>query len=182
MFRLEIRDGIEMRLVGVERAQELTDLVHANFEHLRPWLPWVNPNYSQESATNFIRMGIEGFRNKNSLQAWIIENDEIIGGIGFNKIDGQNNSVEIGYWLTADACGRGIITDACRAIIGYAFERLGIHRIVIRCASENIKSQAVPMRLGFEKEGVMRDAEWLHERYVDLEVFSLLNDSSVSPD
>ncbi len=178
MFKLEVRDGIELRLVTVERARELTAIVLSNFEHLRPWLPWVNPNYSLDSAANFIRMGVEGFRNKNSLQTWIIENDEIIGGIGFNKIDGQNKSVEIGYWLTANACGRGVITDACSALIRHAFENLGIHRIVIRCASENTRSQAVPQRLGFVHEGVMRDAEWLHGRFVDLEVFSQLSDSA----
>lgn len=174
MFKLQIREGLELQLVSEDRAEELRDLVLGNYDHLRPWLPWVSKNYSVDTAINFIRFGVEGFRKRNSLQTWLVKDGMIVGGLGFNNVDGVNQSVEIGYWLAKTETGSGLMTESCRALIAHAFEELGIHRVVIRCARENETSLAIPVRLGFVKEGVQREAEWLHDRFVDLVVFSML--------
>jgi ribosomal-protein-serine acetyltransferase len=70
--------------------------------------------------------------------------------------------------------GRGIVTRACRAIVSEGFSERGLHRIEIRCATGNERSAAIAKRLGFVHEGVLRDAEWLHDHWVDLNVFSML--------
>jgi ribosomal-protein-serine acetyltransferase len=175
MFETAI-DGtdLKLRLVSLERAEEIHELVVANYEHLRPWLPWVSKGYTIESAISFIKTGLAGYEKRTSLQTWIFDREQIVGGIGFNSIDSLNRSVEIGYWLTASAIGGGVMTKSCKALVDCAFREYGIHRIVIRCARENIKSQAIPKRLGFVEEGTMRDAEWLHDRFVDLTIYSKL--------
>lgn len=68
----------------------------------------------------------------------------------------------------------GIVTAACRVVIDEGFHNFGLHRIEIRCAVENRRSAAVPRRLGFVEEGVLREAEWLYDHWVDLRVFSML--------
>ncbi len=182
VFELKIRKDVDLRLVSEDRAEELREVVIENYEYLRPWLPWVNRNYSVQTARNFIRFGLQGFQKQNSLQGWLIENEKIIGGLGFNNVDSLNHSVEIGYWLAESVSGKGLMTEACRVFILHAFENLGIHRVVIRCALENEKSQAIPKRLGFTTEGVQREAEWLHDRFVDLIVFSMLKSDPAAGD
>ena len=96
--------------------------------------------------------------------------------IGYHQVDRINRSVEIGYWLSADYQGRGIIARACRFLVNYAFTEMGLTRVVIRCAVGNHKSCAVPERLGFKKEGVLRQAEWLYDHFVDLVVYATLKE------
>jgi ribosomal-protein-serine acetyltransferase len=66
------------------------------------------------------------------------------------------------------------MTAACRAVVTEAFEHYGLHRIEIRCATKNHKSRAIPQRLGFVQEGILREAEWLYDHFVDLVVYSML--------
>ncbi|HUP80906.1 MAG TPA: GNAT family protein, partial [Pirellula sp.] len=96
------------------------------------------------------------------------------GMIGFHEIDLANHAASIGYWLSSTFQGRGIMTRACRAVVDHARKDLDLNRVVIRCATENRKSRAIPERLGFHLEGIQREAEWLNDRFVDLAAYSLL--------
>jgi ribosomal-protein-serine acetyltransferase len=66
------------------------------------------------------------------------------------------------------------MTECCRAFIAHAFETWKLNRITIECATENTRSRGVPERLGFKLEGVVRQSEWLHDRYVDHALYGLL--------
>ena len=66
------------------------------------------------------------------------------------------------------------MTRACQALIGFAFKDLLLNRVEIWAAVENARSIAVIERLGFLEEGVRRQAEWVHDRYVDLRCFAIL--------
>jgi len=80
----------------------------------------------------------------------------------------------IGYWLAQNHEGRGIITDCTRAMVNYGFNTLKLNRIYIHCASENIRSRAIPERLGFIQEGVLQDAECVNGVYHDLIVYGMV--------
>jgi ribosomal-protein-serine acetyltransferase len=99
---------------------------------------------------------------------------EIIGVIAFNAIDHFHRSSTVGYWLAQTHTGYGYMTGAVRALIQLGFEFLNLNRIEIRIAPENQASRAVCLRLQFRHEGILREAEWLGDRFVDLEVYSLL--------
>jgi ribosomal-protein-serine acetyltransferase len=81
-------------------------------------------------------------------------------------VDWLHRRAEIGYWLGREFQGHGMVTDACRAVTRHALVELGLNRVEIRCATGNAKSKAIPLRLGFTLEGVLRQAE--------LEVYSML--------
>ncbi len=66
------------------------------------------------------------------------------------------------------------MSDACRMAIAHLFEELDLHRVEIRCAAGNAKSNAIPRRLGFKLEGTHRDAELVNGRYHDLHVYAML--------
>jgi ribosomal-protein-serine acetyltransferase len=80
----------------------------------------------------------------------------------------------VGYWLSEELQGRGLVTAACRAMVDHAFEELELNRVSIACATENIKSCAIPERLGFRQEGVVRQAEWLYDHFVDHVLYATL--------
>ncbi len=82
--------------------------------------------------------------------------------------------MEIGYWIASGFQGRGIVTDACRAVIDHAFEEWKLNRVEIHCATGNEKSCAIPKRLGFQLEGTEREAQLINGRYLDIEIYAML--------
>ena len=163
-----------MRLVSDEDAERLCALVQENFRHLREWMQWAVEGYSVGHTRSFIESSVRQYAKGESMNLLIELDGEIVGGSGLNFIDRNNRGTEIGYWLDRGHNGKGIVTKCCRALIRYAFDELGMHRVVIRCAYGNTKSRAIPERLGFTEEGTLRECEWLHDGYVDLVVYSLL--------
>src|SRR5581483_4259141 len=111
---------------------------------------------------------------RTALTCVVRHRGDIAGAIGLHTIDALNRATSIGYWLDEARSGRGIMTRACRAVITCAFRDYGLHRVEIRCATGNFRSCAIPRRLGFVEEGVLRQAGFLRDRWVDLRVFSAL--------
>lgn len=99
----------------------------------------------------------------------------IVGVAGYHPIRWNNKSVEIGYWLAREAVGHGIMTKCCRVLISHAFAVYGLNRVQIPAAVGNRRSRAIPERLGFTWEGVIRDAEWLYDHFVDHAMYSILS-------
>lgn len=167
-------DGVELRPVSTADCAELYASIDRNRARLREWLPWIVLNYGQSHLLAFLRQREIENASRNSLTAHIRVAGELCGMIGLHAIDRRHRSISVGYWLDAAYEGRGIMTRACRAIVTEGFRQYGLHRIEIRCATGNRKSAAIPLRLGFVEEGVLRQAEWLHDRWVDLRVFGML--------
>ena len=174
MSILKVDQNTELRLLKPEYTAEIAAAVMDSFDELSPWLPWVDADYSANVTRKFIQVAQQQFAEQKGLQAAIFVDNRLAGGIGFNNIDVNNSSAEIGYWLNTRFVGKGSMTRCCAALIEFGFEEFGLNRIVIRCATENTRSQAIPLRLGFTEEGVQREAEKLNGKFVDLRVFSLL--------
>jgi ribosomal-protein-serine acetyltransferase len=174
MFSLKLSDDLELQLLEDRHSEDLFDLVDQNRPLLRQWLPWVDTNVTVGDTRNFIKNALDHFANDAGLVAGIWYQNRIIGVIGFNSIDWQNRIAHIGYWLDAAHQGNGFVTRACRALIDYAFDELELNRIEIHCAVGNSKSRAVPERLGFSQEGLVRHAEWLYDRFVDHAIYGIL--------
>jgi len=165
----------ELRLVEDNDAEMLFNLIDRNRRHLRQWLPWLDANTSIDDTRLFIRHSQEQFSSKKGFQAAIWFENKIAGIIGYHPIDWQNRSVMIGYWLGEEFQGKGIMTAACQALVHHAVDELKLHRIEIKCATGNTKSCAIPERLRFTKEGIIKDGEWLYDHFVDLVLYRMLD-------
>jgi ribosomal-protein-serine acetyltransferase len=174
MFSLKVNDDIELHSVADKDAEEILEIVRRNYQHLRPFLHWVTRDYSLESAREFIGQTQKAVVENTSRTFCIFYHEKIVGVIGFVKFDWTSRRTEIGYWIDKDYEGKGVITESCKALINYAFAELGMNRIEIRCATENIKSRAIPERLNFKLEGVLRQFLWRHTRFFDMAVYSML--------
>jgi ribosomal-protein-serine acetyltransferase len=176
VFQRRVDPDVELRLLEERDAAALHALTESNRAHLRRWLPWVDAVGSVEDTRGFVRGALGRHARADGFQAGIWYRGELVGVIGFHRIGWANRATEIGYWLDAATQGRGVMTRACRAMVDHAFGELGLHRVEIRCAPGNTRSCAIPERLGFTREGVLRQAEWLYDRFVDSVVYGLLED------
>jgi len=173
-FHCRINDELELRLLDQRHAQSLFELVDANRESFRRWMAWLDRTRSVADVNSSIDASLRQVAENNGYRAGIWSRGILCGVIGHHGIDWTNRSTSLGYWLDAAHQGKGIMTESCRAIVDHDFTELQLHRIVIRCATENRRSRAIPERLGFSFEGVAREAEWLYDHFVDLAVYSKL--------
>ncbi|WP_059104456.1 GNAT family N-acetyltransferase [Shouchella shacheensis] len=174
MFTYKIDERSHLKLLEPRDAEALFTLIQGSKEHLRTWLSWVNSTEQVKDSEAFIRSTMKQFGENNGFQAGIWHEGHLAGVIGFHRIDWTNKLTTIGYWLGEDYQGLGLMTRACEAIVDYALTDLKLARVEIRAATENKRSQAVPERLGFVREGELRHSEWLYDRYVNHVVYGLL--------
>ena len=174
MFSYRVDEDITLRLPEEREAEGATALIRQNLAHLREWLPWATDNFSVEDALEFIKRARRQFAENQAVFTHIIYQGRHAGNIGYNQLDWTNRATEIGYWLAESFQGKGIMTRACRSLVDYAFGEFKLNRVGIHCGLGNAKSRAVPERPGFKQEGVFRQAEWLHDHFTDLVIYSML--------
>jgi ribosomal-protein-serine acetyltransferase len=171
--RTPISDASCLRLLDEVDAQELHALIEANRAHLARWLPWAG-GQTLDDTIAFIRRTREQLADNDGFQAAIVGDDSIVGVIGYVGVDWNNRSTSIGYWLAEDHQGDGTMTEAVRALVNHALSVWELNRVEIRAAPENRRSRAIPERLGFREEGVLREAERGVDGYRDSVVYSML--------
>lgn len=158
-------------------ASLLKPAVDESRAHLKPWMPWAEGE--PEPLQNYVER-LRTFRSKFDLGEDFIygifnrDESKVLGGTGLHLRRGEHTR-EIGYWLHKDFVGQGYATELTRALIKVAFEVDRVHRIEIRCDPLNVKSAAVPQRLGFTHEATMReDALLSNGTWRDSMVWTLL--------
>lgn len=174
MFSHSIDAHTQLRILEPRDADRLFGLVDECRGYLREWLPFVDGTRSVQDIHGFIQSGLQKYAAGNGVELGIWHEGELAGVLGLHYIDWSNRSTSIGYWLGQRFQGRGIMTNSCRALIDILFRDYGLNRVEIRVAPENLRSLAVPERLGFQNEGCTRQAEWLYDHYVDHVIHGML--------
>lgn len=166
--------ALGLRPLKTADAPELHALIEANRDYLARWVPWAAAQQLPDTE-KFIAETQEQLARNDGFQVCLAPEGLIIGMVGFHAVSWGNRSTSIGYWLAENHQGRGIMTTAVRALVAHAFDEWNLHRIEIHCAPANHRSRAIPERLGFREEGVLREAERIGRRYLDGVVYGLLD-------
>jgi len=174
MFKYEIDENIELRSFLTVDASDLFNLTDCNRDALQEWLPWIYKTNEIKDTELFIHHALEQEAAKKGFFAAIYYQRKIAGVIDLHRISAENRDAEVGYWLGKDFTGCGIMTKACAAIINYAFNTMQLNRLTLFAGTENAKSRAIAERLGFQLEGTQRQAEWVHDHFIDLALYGLL--------
>jgi ribosomal-protein-alanine N-acetyltransferase len=143
-----------IRPLRPEDAEELAALYRANREFLAPFEP-VRPESFFTTAGQRARIEQHAARGQHPFA--ILDSGAVAGLINvFAVIPDGIESCAIGYWVDAARNGRGLATGAVGEILRYAFEELGLHRVEAATLVDNVRSQRVLEKNGFERIGVAR--------------------------
>ncbi|HET9309826.1 MAG TPA: GNAT family protein [Actinomycetota bacterium] len=85
-------------------------------------------------------------------------------------------TAEIGYWISSSFEGRGLISRSARELTRLAFEHVGVHRAIIRAGVGNVRSRAVPERLGYRQEGLEGGGGKGLGGYYDMVVYAMVEE------
>ena len=172
MFVIDSRSAL--RVLREDDAAELFALTDANRADLRRWLPWVDLVMSEDDSRSFLE-AVSAQRSEGRGPTFGVVHDGALAGVvGFLPIDRANRCGEIGYWLGESARGRGVMTHSCRFVVRYGFLTLDLNHIQIAAGTDNYQSRAIPERLGFRFEGILRGRENLYGTFIDHAMYALL--------
>ena len=118
------------------------------------------PCKTKESTTSFVQMHIEKYDADSDFYGWAVTlHGEVIGSVGLFNVDNSSDACEVGASLGSKWWGQGFITEAVKALITFAFDEIGIHRVYASHHKDNIGSGRVLVKNGMKFEGIMRDAQ-----------------------
>ena len=169
-----IDSATALRVLREDDAAELFAITDANRAYLRRWLPWVDLVTTEDDSRSFLSNVIAQREEGRGPTFGVLCNGALVGVVGYLPVDRVNRVGEIGYWLAEKAQGRGVMTQCCRFVVRYGFLTLDLNRIQIAAGTENRESRAIPERLGFTFEGVLRARENLYGEFIDHAMYSLL--------
>lgn len=174
-MEIRVRPGVVLRELEEEHADELFRLTDRNRTYLRRWLPWLDGTRCAQDTLSYIKAVRKRVLLYYEVHLGIWVDGRIAGTMGTHAVDRVNGRTSIGYWLDEGLQGRGIVGDCAAAMLDHLFGEVGMHRVGIQCAVGNLRSQAIPERLGFVMEGIAREEEWLYDRYVDHVCYGILD-------
>ena len=158
-------------------APELTSLYRKNRVFLNTWL---QPQPEMLRIGNFQKMIAEDHRmarrgERLDLGIFSLDDDAMIGRIALHSVDyGIQRSAGLSYWLDEAHNGKGLIKEALATLVSFAFEEACLHRVWLNISVENQPSLAVARRLGFKKEGTLRQSLFIDGAWRDSQLFSML--------
>ncbi len=161
-----------------EDAALMKNAVDASIEHLKPWLPWAHDE-PEDIAKKIARL--REFRGKFDLGQdfvyAIFNQDEtgVLGGTGLHTRAGQG-AREIGYWIHQDYVNQGFATESTAALVRVAFEIDQVQRVHICCNPENVRSAAIPFKLGFTHEATLKQRMPFLDQLQDEMIWTLFSE------
>ena len=160
---------LELARKGME--ERILDYYRRNKAHLGPWEPQRGAEFvtlawwRRQTAANE-----REFQDGRGARLLIMHNQDSTGAvIGVanlsNIVRGAFHAAHVGYSIDAEYEGQGFMREALEGLIAYAFDELGLHRIMANYQPQNLRSEGLLQRLGFEREGYAKsylriDGEW----------------------
>jgi len=173
---IKVDREIELKPLKLESAQAIFNLIDSCRTYLSEWLPWVAESKQVPDTEKFINETLKKAKLTGGFVSEVWFEGSIVGLIGFHTGEEVHKKITIGYWIAEQYQGKGIITKSCKAYIDYAFNELGMNRVVIKCGVENHKSIAITKRLGFKEEGIEREGELLNGKFINIIFCSVLKE------
>lgn len=134
------------------------------------------PCATMQSAERFIAMHLQKYGSDPDFYGWAIDlNGTVIGSAGLFNIDDGADSCELGYSIGSRWWGKGYATEAATAIVKFAFDQMGAHRVFASHHAGNTASGRVLQKIGMQFEGTMRDGQRNPDgSYSDLKLYAIL--------
>ena len=171
----KINNKIQLLKVNESHAPGLYQIIKNDRKKLIYWLPELKDTKSQNQELSFIKYAQHKMQRQKLFMYTILKDQRVVGELDLHNLDWQNQTGEIGYFLSSKVQGKGIMTKSVAALVKQAFLDLNLHKIMIETDPDNQKSKAIPKRLGFVYEGLLKDQRYINSKYRDAEIYSIFN-------
>lgn len=170
-------EGNKINLRLVRRADARSIYEYAGDEAISRYTHIPHP-YKLEDAYDFIKLTRSERRKKIGYHFGLEhkETSRIIGMIGLMHVDQAAKKGEVGYWLAKPFWGRGIMKEAISLALRFYFTELHLHRVYAHVFPENEVSMRLLEKMGFQREGLIREGFRQSGEYINVYLYSILED------
>lgn len=150
-----------LRMPQTSDGKVVHEAITASINELRPWMGFAQKGQTAEETEINTRESHVSFLKREKLRMLIFLKDtkQFVGSSGLHNIDWDVRKFEIGYWCDTRLSGKGYMTEAIAGLTAFTFEQLEANRVQIQCDARNSKSRAIPERLGYQLEGILRSED-----------------------
>ena len=183
MTSILIDNDLLLRSYQPEDAPDLFRVVQESRAHLRPFLNWVDSTTKPEHSLQFIQNAQMQQNNQQALALGIFLNQrELIGGIGMHGWDHYLKRAQIGYWISKEHEGKGLMMRSATRFIDFLFTRLDLNKLEMHIIPYNKRSIALAERLGAKVEGVIRQSIKVNGMLEDVIITGILKNEWKLPE
>jgi len=178
MFDYQLDSHTTARLMQPDDAEAFFTLIDTHRTFIGRWIPWVDGVTVEER-----RQAIEqsaNFPESGFCDVGIWCDGTLAGVVGLHSVSPTTRSATFHYYIAETFEGRGLITRTVQAMVNELFASGHYNRLVINVGTANVRSAAIPERLGFVREGVLRQSYAMHGAIYDLAVYGLLREEWVA--
>lgn len=150
--------------VSLDVMAEQFALIDASRAELEQFLPWVSECQTVYDLEKNIRLAMDNYQQFTGefwFNVFVKASHTLIGAVGFIIRDASVPYFEIGYWLSNEWLGKGMISEAVQRVEQYAFDECHANRLEIKMAGTNQRSRAVVLRCGYQLEACLHMARML---------------------
>ena len=168
---------LEMRPFRRRDLDALIDGAADSLADLNKWLPWAHSGYGRRDALVFLRDSVSAWAEGRAFDFTVryLEDPGFhVGNVSVWFVSRQSRVGEVGYWIRSSETRKGVATEAAARILQVAFDELDLHRVVLRIAVGNRGSERVAEKLGFAREGLLREELQVNGEWMDHSVWGLL--------
>jgi ribosomal-protein-serine acetyltransferase len=176
MTSILIDDDLLLRSYKPEDAAELFRCVDGSRQYLRPFLNWVDHTTRIEHSLQFIQMSLAQQAAGETMALGIFLQQEriLIGGIGMHHWHQDQKRAQIGYWISKDYEGRGLMMRSAERFVDFLFRKIGLNKVEIHSLPHNIRSLSLAEKLGAKVEGRIRQCYLSHGKLEDIMILGIL--------
>lgn len=165
---------LRLRPLGDDDAPALAEAVIESLPQLLPWMGWAHPAYDLEDAEGWVDYAREMWSLGREFQLGLLADGQLVGCCGLDHVDWTRRCANLGYWVRTSATGRGLATEAARAVAAWGFRMHNLVRIEVVVAVDNPRSLRTAARIGALHEGLGRNRILLRGVPMDGQVWSLV--------
>ena len=175
----DLTDGVlSLRAHRMSDAPLLAEAVRESVATVGRWQDWCTADYGNAAAESWIGLCRQTWLLGDSFEMLIVDasTDAILGGMGVNHLNREQRFANLGYWVRESAQGTGIAGHCGRLAARFAFETVGVSRLEIVAAHDNVASRKTAERIGGRFEGILRNRLVVNNISVDAAMYSLIPD------
>jgi ribosomal-protein-alanine N-acetyltransferase len=156
---------------------------YASNPEVTRYLRW-GPHKTQKETENYLNEVLEEYRQGLD-GPWLVEHKEnqtVIGQIHLMEVDSQHRKAQVGFVLSKSCWNQGMMTEALRKVLVYAFDKIGLNRVEGLCIRENRAAARVMEKAGMKKEADLREYLFQKGTYWDFSLYAILHrESQIEP-
>lgn len=166
-------ERLTLRKFTIDDRQDMFD--YSSEPDVSRFVPW-ETHKTIEDTNDFLSYILNQY-SQGKLSPWAIEykeNKKVIGTIDYVAWSPSHHRAEIGFILSKDYWGKGLIVEAASKVIKFGFNNMELNRIEAPCMVENVQSQRVLQKLGMKLEGISKEKYFIKGKFRDMATYSIL--------